>query len=432
MHSRRGTHRSSLNALPYSTGYLLTGDYGVGSVDLVSKKDEDESSRKRDQGRSRRTGRIPMSGVPANADILAAFLYWETIAPSSQTPPDIAEFVQFQGEPIKSVRVKFTRQLLTGNTGQCFASGSRSPLTLTMFRADVLRLLPPQLDKDGASTGKLLVNDADLRRNHLPLHTVTLPERGKGNVVPDSAGASLVVVYQDPAQPLRKIVLYDGLHIAPRGEVTTQTIGGFYQSDMSEMANSKKRKSKNATLTHIVGSGGSNPTEVLWFNNSRVASNPFRASSKPSDRSWGHVTVDVSSLMSRATMSADYGETVTSKVTHRKDARYECLTWGATIFRTTILDADDDGIPDRLEQPGGPLKDPNGVTLPDLYAMGARPDHKDFFAEVNAMRTTDLETTYGSPAAPYDLSATPPVISVKAPPHTHTPTSEVITGGATR
>ena len=404
--AQSGTHAQAADALPYSTGYLLTGNYAVGSVDLVPANS---------QAGSLSTGTIAMSGVPANADILAAFLYWQTIHPSSVDPRQVADSVQFRGRPIKSVRVKSTGQALTGNTGQCFASGSGAPLTLTAFRADVLRLLPPQLDVDGKSIGKLLVNDADLAANNLPRHTVTLPERGRGNVAPDSAGASLVVVYRDPALPLRKIVLYDGLHIATRGEVTTQTIRGFYQSAAS----------KSATITHIAASGASNSTDVLSFNNSAVASNPFPDRSRSSDRSWGHVTVDVSALMSQATMSPDYGETVTSKVTHGKDAPYECLTWTATIFGTTLLDADRDGIPDRLEQPGGPLKDPDDVALPDLYAMGARTARRDFFVEVNAMRTLQ-ETTYGSADAPYDSSATPPVVSVTAPPHSHMPTSDVI------
>jgi len=34
-----------------------------------------------------------------------------------------------------------------------------------LFRADVLRLLPPQLDANSTPTGKRLVNDADLSAN---------------------------------------------------------------------------------------------------------------------------------------------------------------------------------------------------------------------------------------------------------------------------
>ena len=393
-----GHAQGSLNALPYSTGYLLTGDYAVGSVAFSNTSPSANGVS---------IGMISMSGVPANADILAAFLYWQTVQVSSQEPRQIADSVQFRGRPITDVRVKSTQKPIPTDTGQCFPSRPGSPLSVTLFRADVLRLLPPQLDVNGRTTGKLLANGT---------HSVTLPTAGRGNAVPDSPGATLVLVYRDPALPLRKIILYDGLHIAAQGVVTTQTIQGFYQSDPSN---------RQAKLTHIAGSGAANLARMLRFNDAPVASNSFEASSTSPNRSWGHVTADVSSLMSRHTMSADYGETVVSKATNGNSTPYRCFTLGATIFSTTVPDADHDGLPDRLEQPGGPLKDPNGVTLPDLYAMGARPDHKDFFAEVNTLKT-DAITSYGSSAAPYDSSATPPVISLPVPKHNHMPTPEVI------
>src|SRR5262245_30515035 len=69
--------------------------------------------------------------------------------------------------------------------------------------------------------------------------------------------------------------------------------------------------------------------------------------------------------------------------------------------------------------------------------MGARPLRKDFFAEVNAMRTLH-DTTYGSADAPYDSGVgpdgilgnaddTPFVESVVAPPHNHMPISQALT-----
>ena len=296
------------DALPYSTGYLITGDYAVGTLDLMSSNLI---------GNGLSAGTIPMSGIPANADVLSAFLYWETVQASTITASQIADSVKFRGQPIKAVRVKSTSKPLVGNTAQCFASGAGSPLTLTMFRADVLRLLPRLLDKDGVATGKLLVNDSDLISHNLPLHRVQLPENGKGNVVPDSAGASLVIIYRDQSMPLRKVVLYDGVHIAAQGEVTTQTIRGFYKSAAT----------KSARLTYIAGSGAANPTESLWFNNTVIGVNPFPDGSKSSDRSWSHVTRDVSSLMGAATWSPDYGETVTAKITHGKATRTSVSRW---------------------------------------------------------------------------------------------------------
>src|SRR5206468_8765753 len=79
-HAQQGT-----DALPYTTGYLVTGDYAVGSIDLLPANSLTNYLS---------AGTIPMSGVPANADILAAFLYWETIQPSSFDPRQIADSVQ--------------------------------------------------------------------------------------------------------------------------------------------------------------------------------------------------------------------------------------------------------------------------------------------------------------------------------------------------
>ena len=56
------------------------------------------------------------------------------------------------------------------------------------------------------------------------------------------------------------------------------------------------------------------------------------------------------------------------------------------------------------------LTDPNGVTLPDLAAMGADPMRKDLFVEVGYMETTE-GVTYGD--VPMD-------------PHTHRPTPEAL------
>src|SRR6185503_13412807 len=113
---------------------------------------------------------------------------------------------------------------LGGNTSSCFTSGEL--LQMTNLRADVLEMLPKQM-ANGKPTGRLLGNDADLPTVNgvKQLHTVGVPE-SLGNNPPDTAGASLVVVYRNPAAntPLKRIVLYDGMHIAPQGEITQQTI----------------------------------------------------------------------------------------------------------------------------------------------------------------------------------------------------------------
>ena len=76
-----------------------------------------------------------------------------------------------------------TLSTLPGNTASCWGSASSATAKLTIFRFDVLHLLPKLYDSRGVWTGKLLVNDADLtsnadlQGNPYPLHKVTLPEK---------------------------------------------------------------------------------------------------------------------------------------------------------------------------------------------------------------------------------------------------------------
>ena len=128
-----------------------------------------------------------------------------------------------------------------------------------MFRANVLSLLPKQFDLQGKWTGKYIVNSAELPAN--AQHTVTLREK-TGNSAIQSAGATLLLVYRvlDPTEPLRKIVVYDGLYTAydgvvaqpPEADVMSQHIRGFYKS-----------AGTSARITHIVGTGGNNQTEKI-------------------------------------------------------------------------------------------------------------------------------------------------------------------------
>src|ERR1700676_2700502 len=55
------------DALNYTKNYFVTGDYVVGGVGLRGTGVGGFA-----------TGNITISGVPAGADIVAAFLYWET------------------------------------------------------------------------------------------------------------------------------------------------------------------------------------------------------------------------------------------------------------------------------------------------------------------------------------------------------------------
>ncbi len=217
---------------------------------------------------------------------------------------------------------------------------------------------------------------------------------------------------------MRKIVVNDGVYVQPQGATTTQTLQGFYKSSPTP----------SAKITYIAGTGAKNPNERIFFNGTLIATNPFPDSNKSSDRGWANPTFNVSSLMSMDTNQLDYGETATTTIDHTKATPYECLTLGAIMFSTAVKDDDHDGLPDGLEDAAAGLKDPDGVSLPNLYAMGARTGQQDIIVELNAM-TARPGTTYGSAAAPFDLTASPPITQlVDSRGHNHLPWPEVIKG----
>ena len=164
------------------------------------------------------------------------------------------------------------------------------------FRADVLRLLPVPVDQNQLPIGKRLVNDEDLDDpypgypNGFGPHTVRLPDNGTGNQTPQTPGTTLVVVYKRTADPLKAVVLYDGLWLKPKNgsQVTTiqQPFVGFFDSAESN---------PDAKLSLLVGSGAKNSTEVVKLGVGVLADpilndgDVFFTSDSPSpgsDRAW--------------------------------------------------------------------------------------------------------------------------------------------------
>ena len=167
--------------------------------------------------------------MPPGADIVAAYLYLETIYSQGASPLAGVKFRNTLIDPDNKFGtvdagdvfgLKFTTQPLTENLANCWGSSNSQSPSITAFRVNVLHLLPKQYDANNRWTGKRLVNDTDLVNNHdkngqlFAAHTVTLRE-GQSNHAVQSAGAALVVVYRtlDPTEKLRRIALYDGLHL---------------------------------------------------------------------------------------------------------------------------------------------------------------------------------------------------------------------------
>ena len=319
--AQTGGHAQSQvsDPLSYSTGFLITGNYVVGGVDLT--KDVNPSV----GGFS--TGVINISGVPANADILAAYLYWETIHLATVDATAAAAGVQFNGSDVESDSVTVVQSApVTLQPGSnCYSSGNQS-VTMRKFKADVMRLLPLQMDLNGP-TGKRLANGA---------HTVRLPDVSGGNQAPESGGATLLIVYRDPEpsptlNPLRKIVVYDGNYVLPDLVTSmTQNLRGIYKSAAT----------KSAKITYIAGSGQPNANERILLNGSPtpVATNSF-AGANSAERAWNNPTYDVSSNMNPGGNTGDgFGETVTATLDHSGGGGYDCLAVGAIVFSTAIAD----------------------------------------------------------------------------------------------
>lgn len=321
------------SALGFFKNYFITGDYEVSGVGLRGVNDGD----------------LTIANVPPDADIAAAFLYWQVEADATAGPDIGAVGARFRGYPLFSTDGPFAKLIGTGV--------AREGRRVYAYRADVLRYLAVD-----PATSKLAANGP---------HAVKIPNGG--GVA--SVGASLVVVYRDSTRPLSAIVLYDGAATRPAGAGLTQTIQGFYDAATS------------ARLTHIVGGGDAGTGTTLRYNGTPVATNAFTGSAGPG---WDNPTVALEADPARpaVTTSVDAGDD--------DDAP---LTWSAIVYRTTVKDFDGDGLLDLWESSTTPIVDPTGQTLPNLKAMGAAPDRKDVFIEIGYMKTT-AATTYGGVSKP--------------------------------
>src|SRR5215510_13736890 len=237
------------DALSFFKNYFVTGDYVVGSVGLRGLGGLSGTP-----GIAR--GTIAISGVPAKAEIVAAFLYWQVVSKASLGPDSGAFGTRFDGYTLASTGGPLAKALVSDGTSPCWSGGGGTGASdgqhrTYTYRADVLRFLP--VDPDGAIT----VNGP---------HTVEVPDSGpSGNTVPIALGASLVVVYRDPSLPLNAIVIYDGGYTMDQNhESMTQTLRGFYQAG-----------GPAAKITHIVGSGQANKSERLLLPGRSPIFNPF-------------------------------------------------------------------------------------------------------------------------------------------------------------
>jgi hypothetical protein len=354
--------------LTFFKNYFITGDYVVRGTSLWRKGVNGVAN-----------SNIVISGVDEdNVDVLAAFLYVQTAEKEQWSGIDHAKF---RGNDLGPGHNSFAKALNWDKaTPPCWSFIWRGTRRMVTYRADVMRFLPVK------TNGKIGINGS---------HQIRVPDSGHFYDKDDddeddwekatengarAMGASLVIVYRDPRQPLKSIVIYDGGHTKRMFDSMTQPIKGFYQASSSTPV---------AKMTHIVGDGSRLLSEKVFLNGTQLLPvNPFIGGEgfKWDDPTFTNLAI------------APNSDSAVVKV-DRNGLLSDCLVYSAIVFSTTVQDTDHDGLLDVWERSATTILDPNNQPLPNLQAMGADPNVKDVFAEV-AYMTAAAGTSYGGVVKP--------------------------------
>ena len=339
----------------------MTGDYVAAGVGL---------QRKGVNGFATGNITIDPAQIPAGAEIVAAYLYWQTISSSGTPALSALQGAKFKGNDLSQNRGAPERgggARPAGVRAERPGDSHGSKATWS-YRADVLRFFPrvrpsaPNLPVQVQVTGS---------------HQVKLPDMGRSNRLPSTLGAGLVIVYRvtgyDQAtgyqlarQPLRAIVLYDGGSTLDQRTSRLQlTLEGFYEAS---------RVSPSARMSLLVADGQSNKSERVRIRSTSsnsddrlVAVNPFNANTGFEVATFPNLPLEAGAM--KATLTIDPG----------KKGCFDCLSLGAAVLSVVVQDRDGDGLldvwesrsdwtskPSRLASvyPNWPLPDPTGAPLP--------------------------------------------------------------------
>src|SRR5215831_6944123 len=215
--SLTGSAQNATPPLNFFKNYIVTGDYAVGGVGLRGLGD----------GTGFATGTIKIpdtanyanaKAVPAGADIVAAFLYWQSVEKSQSAFAGQNGF--FNGHAITGRVLGNPNAPVSWSSGGC-AGSAQGTKTLRTYRADVRPFLNTV---NGAAQGN-------------GSYQVRLADSGSnGGGVPLTLGATVVIIYRvlSPAVPLNAISLYDGaFDPSNSSQVMDLAIQGFYQAASS-------------------------------------------------------------------------------------------------------------------------------------------------------------------------------------------------------
>ncbi len=367
--------------LKFGNNYFVTGDYIVGGVGLRGSGINGWAT---GTIRIPDPNSVPNTGVPLGADIVAAFLYWETVE-SSQTP-GAGMNGTFNGYAITGTPLGNPNAPVSWSSGGC-AGSSQGSKTMQVYRADVRAYVKVDLNKN------VLAGNAGTQQNPAQYKVVLADSGSNGGGAPLTLGASLVIIWRvlDKSVPLNAVIIYNGAYAPSNTSATmTQTMQGFYQATANP----------TAKLTHIVGNGQTNKYENVYLN-SQTQALPTRYPGLPPfpgyyNGSWDNPTwTNQTGIGVDGTIvSANPLFTTTSVMPAATNSG--CVSWGAVIFSTTVQNSQEDGILDVWKQNQGycdaavnegscsvgNLSDPAWVALP---GAGAIPGYKDLFVQIDYM-----------------------------------------------
>ena len=390
-------------SLPLSldNNYMVTGDYVVGGWTKTGSTSVN--------GTLMSTGTISIPDsiaygtvnfeqqVPAGADIVAAFLYWQSVESSGTFT---GQNGTFRGYPITGTILGNPNAPVSWSAGGC-AGSSQGSKTIVTYRADVSSYVP-----------------VDAKGNIQPNTTyqVNLPDTGKAGQPPFTLGATLVIVYRvlAPTSPLTAVIIYDGSY-APSNtsQTVSQPIQGFYQAGNDQGAPIATK------ITHIVGNGQSNKLQQVYLNNYNSAGALVHSTPLPSlyganppfpgkyNSSWDNPTWFISNGQSNylnTTLPVQAGESSETTVVVPNGNNKGCVSWGAIVMSTTVQDSDLDGLLDIWKTNQGycdagsnrgmsnqgscrvaDVTDPSWVALPGAHTPGQ--GNQDIFVQLDYMCT---------------------------------------------
>src|SRR5688572_6484060 len=228
--------------------YYGTMDYvvkGTGGIRTTGRLDPRT-------GQVRTEALIDLSDLPPNVDIVAAFLYWQTLektakpssshgwvsytnTPASPAPPvppehpnyqNYLNYLSYVGEEVLG------KPLGNDHAAACWSDGggagnNQGAPTLRAYRADLRRYLNPPGSSEVAKKIWVRLQDSG----------------GPGNAAPLTEGASLVLVLRHPAYSFKAIEIFDGVQTMDNSnDLMSLDMSGFYQAIAGEQK-----------ITHMVG-----------------------------------------------------------------------------------------------------------------------------------------------------------------------------------